>query len=82
MKVTISDSKTVNSFSVHSNFKRHGGAYDRGSADRYYGRPFNPHYFKGDSYSSERVEEKDMTFEELRAYKAGFDEETDRKNWN
>jgi hypothetical protein len=26
---------------------RHGGPYDRGSADAYYGRPFNPHYFLG-----------------------------------
>ena len=24
---------------------RHGSAYDRGSADAWYGRPFRPHYF-------------------------------------
>ena len=23
---------------------RHGGPYDRGSADNYYGRPIDPHY--------------------------------------
>lgn len=34
---------------------RHGGPYDRGSADYYYGRPFNPHYFKGATYASEEI---------------------------
>ena len=24
---------------------RHGGPYDRGSADSYYGRPIDPHYW-------------------------------------
>jgi hypothetical protein len=24
---------------------RHGGPYDRGSADSYYGRPIDPHYY-------------------------------------
>ena len=35
--------------------ERHGGPYDRGSADAYYGREPNPHYFLGDTYASERV---------------------------
>lgn len=34
---------------------RHGGAFDRGRADSYYGRPSNPHYYIGDTYSSDRV---------------------------
>ncbi len=45
--------------------KRHGGPYDRGSADAYYYRGYNPHYFKGSSYNSEMVELKDMTAEEI-----------------
>ncbi len=62
--------------------KRHGGAYDRGSADFYYWRPRCPHYFKGNSYGSERVERKDMTEEEIAAYNAGYDDPAnDRKNW-
>ena len=27
---------------------RHGGPQDRGSADAYYGRPYDPHYSVGD----------------------------------
>ena len=34
---------------------RHGGAFDRGSADSHYGRPFRPHYFLGDTYNSTEV---------------------------
>lgn len=61
--------------------KRHGGPYDRGSADAYYGRRFNPHYYKEGTYNSECVEEKDMTEEEIAAYTAGYDEEDSRKVW-
>lgn len=61
---------------------RHGGPYDRGSADAYYRRPFNPHYYVGDTGSSSLVEEKDMTEEDIKAYTAGYDEETERKDWN
>lgn len=52
--------------------KRHGGPYDRGSADAYYRRPYNPHYFKGPSYQSDIVEKADMTEEEIAAYSLGF----------
>jgi hypothetical protein len=51
---------------------RHGGAYDRGSADSYYRRRFRPHYFKGGSYQSEEVTEDQMTAEEIEAYTAGY----------
>lgn len=60
---------------------RHGGPQDRGSADAYYGRPFSPHYYKGASYSSERVEKSDMTPEEIAEYRYGYINEEDRKNW-
>jgi hypothetical protein len=65
--------------------RRHGGAFDRGSADSYYGRPRSPHYFTGDTYNSFRVERHDMTAEEIAAYKAGYGEnETngDKKVWD
>ena len=61
--------------------KRHGGPYDRGSADAYYHRSYEPHYYKGDTYSSELVELKDMTSDEITAYTAGYKNETDRKGW-
>lgn len=53
---------------------RHGGAYDRGSADSYYGRPFAPHYFKGDTYNSERIELLDPSTATYKAYKQGYDD--------
>lgn len=52
--------------------KRHGGPYDRGSADSYYRRGFRPHYYTGGTYTSERVEEADMTREQIAAYSAGY----------
>ena len=52
--------------------KRHGGCYDRGAADSYYGRPANPHYFTGATYASEIVEEHDMSQEERAQYFLGF----------
>ena len=51
---------------------RHGGPYDRGSADRYYCRPFSPHYFKGDTYNSDKVEKQDMTADQIKEYKEGY----------
>jgi hypothetical protein len=51
---------------------RHGGPYDRGSADSWYRRGFNPHYYLGDTYSTPKVEMKDMTAEEITAYAAGY----------
>lgn len=64
----------MSDYSTISEFTRHGGAYDRGSADSYYRRPAIPHYFKGGTYSSEMVEEEDMTEEEIAAYNQGYDD--------
>jgi hypothetical protein len=52
--------------------QRHGGPYDRGSADKYYEREYNPHYYVGDTAMSERVELKDMTPEQIAAYTVGY----------
>ena len=62
-------------------FTRHGGAYDRGSADAYYHRSPEPHYFTGASYQSTKIEEVDMSEEEISAYMAGYNETTDMKDW-
>ena len=51
---------------------RHGSPYDRGSADSYYRRGMNPHYYVGATGSTPRVEEADMTPEEIEAYEDGF----------
>ena len=53
---------------------RHGGPYDRGSADSYYGRPFSPHYYKEGTGTSERVEFENLTDTEIEAYRAGWDD--------
>ena len=63
-------------------YRRHGGPFDRGSADFYYGRPYNPHYFEGGTHSSPCV--YTLTDEELQAYDFGWDEAEsrgDRKDW-
>ena len=64
--------------------KRHGGPYDRGAADYYYNRPFDPHYFTGGTYTSERVGRESMSMNQLDAYRAGFDDAEangDQKDW-
>jgi hypothetical protein len=53
---------------------RHGGPYDRGNADSYYGRPARPHYFKGGTYMSKEVPQSEMTKAEIKAYNAGYAE--------
>ena len=54
--------------------ERHGGAYDRGAADSYYGRGFRPHYFTGGTYMSPEVTESQMTAEEVAAYTTGYEQ--------
>ena len=60
---------------------RHGGPWDRGSADSYYRRGKNPHYFKGDTYQSEEVKESQMTAEEIEAYLAGYEQNEAERNF-
>lgn len=52
--------------------ERHGGPFDRGTADSHYGREYNPHYFVGDTYNSPRIGLAQMTAAEITAYTAGF----------
>lgn len=64
--------------------ERHGGPYDRGTADSYYGRDYWPHYFVGDTYKSLRVDMEQMTAAELAAYTAGYrnnEARGDKKEW-
>jgi hypothetical protein len=63
---------------------RHRGPWDRGAADNYYGRPFRPHYYQENSSPLLKIEESDMTLEELEAYKAGWDDNEasgHKKDW-
>lgn len=53
---------------------RHGGPYDRGSADSYYGRQPEPHYYLGGTGNSPKVEEYQMDDQEIAAYWAGYND--------
>lgn len=62
--------------------KRHGSLYDRGSADSYYGRPRDPHWYPQGSYEGEPVES--LTPAEIEEYLAGYDYNErfgDKKDW-
>ncbi len=50
---------------------RHGGPFDRGSADSYYGRPEDPHYFVGKT-GDRLVTADEMTSKEMYEYNAGY----------
>lgn len=60
----------------------HGSLFDRGSADSYYGRPRDPHYWTNGSYRGEKV--VDLTEAEREEYLAGYDyneQYGDKKNY-
>ncbi len=59
-------------YNGHYRDARHGGPFDRGSADSYYGRPRRPHYFAGRTYQSEEILPESGT-PEYEAYMAGYD---------
>lgn len=61
----------------------HGGLFDRGSADSYYGRDRNPHWYPEGTYNGQRV--TDLNDEEIAAYNAGYDyneQYGDKKSWD
>lgn len=64
---------------------RHGGPFDRGSADSYYGRPSKPHFYTGGTGTSTLVPVYGMSKEAIDAYHAGYEyNETvllDKKDW-
>ena len=59
--------------------KRHGGAFDRGSADAYYGRGFEPHKYHGATHHGPRVSLTDPA--EIEAYRVGYETQDERKDW-
>ena len=64
--------------------ERHGGPYDRGTADSYSGREYSPHYFVGDTYTTPRIDLAQMTAQEIVAYTAGYrnnEANGDKKEW-
>jgi hypothetical protein len=64
--------------------QRHGGPWDRGSADSYYRRAYRPHYFVQGTRTSEEITQDCMTDQEIAAYRAGYDHNEslgDFKDW-
>jgi len=62
--------------------KQHGSLYDRGSADSYYGRPRDPHYYPKGTYRGDKITQ--LTAEEIAEYHAGYDYNErygDKKDW-
>ena len=65
--------------------RTHGSPFDRGAADSWYSRPQSPHWYPKGSYRGDRVESKDMSMAELRAYFIGYEyneEFGDKKSWD
>ena len=59
----------------------HGSPSDRGSADAYYGRPYDPHYWPEGTYKGTRVSASDMTDEQKNTYRDAYYSEDNRKDW-
>ena len=62
---------------------RHGSLYDRGSADSYYNRKLDPHWYPLGSYNNPRI--TDLTPEQISEYKAGYEDNEklgDHKQWD
>ena len=65
--------------------QRHGGPFDRGSADSYYGRPRQPHFYVEGTSTSPRIDQSQMTTQEVHAYLAGYqynEQFGDKKSWD
>ena len=59
----------------------HGSPKDRGSADAYYWRDFDPHWWPQGTGNGIRIEKEDMTPEEIADYREGYHNETERKDY-
>lgn len=62
----------------------HGSPYDRGGADYYYRREYNPHYWPEGTYKGRRIGAEEMTEEEHLEYRAGWKEAEEfgeQKEW-
>jgi hypothetical protein len=54
-----------------------GSLYDRGSADKYYGRKASPHWYPNGTYKGEAVTK--LTKKEIAEYMAGYNEQKETK---
>lgn len=68
MELNMENTKVFNGKTYDA---RHGRPFDRGSADSWYSRGLNPHYYVGDTHVGDAV--TTLTQEELEAYVAGYE---------
>lgn len=66
---------------VKDGIPKHGSPQDRGSADRYYGRPYDPHWYPEGTGKGSRIEMAQMTSNQIVEYTWGYNNEEDRKDW-
>jgi len=62
----------------------HGGPFDRGSADSYYGRVPHPHHWPAGTGHGTKIERDNMSQEQIDEYYAGYEYNEmlgDRKDW-
>ena len=62
---------------------RHGSLWDRGSADSYYNRSPDPHWWPLGTGRGEKI--TDLTVDEIEEYYAGYEyneNHGDKKNWD
>ena len=59
----------------------HGSPYDRGSADRFYNRNYEPHWWPNGTGKGYQVPREMMTKDQIAEYLQGWREENDRKDW-
>jgi hypothetical protein len=63
--------------------RKHGSLYDRGSADSYYGRPRDPHYYPNGTGNEPRIKATEEL--DIREYNEGYDYNErygDKKMWD
>ena len=60
--------------------KAHGSPYDRGGADRYHGRPHNPHRIDYINKRGYTIKTEDLSPQEISEYNAGWNFELGRKD--
>ena len=66
---------------VRNALPKHGSPQDRGSADRYYGRMYDPHWYPQGTGNGVRITRAEMTKEQIAEYDYGWDNEENRKVW-
>ena len=69
----------MNATLVQFDRKRHGGLYDRGSADAYYHRDAEPHWYPEGTYKGARM--TDLTPEEVAEYMEAYNAQDYFKEW-